>query len=358
MRIVHAVYGMDMGGMEVLVAQLCRDQRARGHQVSVFAYSSLGVLGKQLVDEGFEVYVPEQAHPLRTIFRYLSRFRSRKPDVVHCHGVAPTIQAAIAAKIARVPVILSTRHRVEFFPYDRASERQYNLVCWLCSWITGICQTTCNQLRAGPWARKDRIVTVYNGMQAVPRSDYSALGKSGFTVLFVGRLMPEKGLDTLIRAVALASVKLPAIKLWIVGDGRMRRELEELVQQLGADTHVIFWGQHVDTAPFFSGADVFTMSSINEGLPLSLLQAMSLGTPAVTTDVDGMGEVLRLTGGGLLVPPKDPEAFAEALLTLALDKNMHAACSAKARKGFEDHFTFERMAANYMTLYEGGTVGS
>jgi glycosyltransferase involved in cell wall biosynthesis len=93
------------------------------------------------------------------------------------------------------------------------------------------------------------------------------------------------------------------------------------------------------------------MSSISEGLPISLLQSMSLGTPAVLTDVDGMGEVLRLTGGGLLVPPNDPEALAAAILRLAQDPQLRAELAQRALAAYQTHFTLERMAEAYMTLY-------
>ena len=130
MKIVHVVYSLEMGGAELIVGQLCRIQRAQGHQPSVLAYSKLGVIGEALVAEGFDVHVPGPAHPLRTMLRYFKIFRARKPDVVHCHNVAPTIQASIAARLAGVPSVISTRHRLELHPYDRASERKYNLACW------------------------------------------------------------------------------------------------------------------------------------------------------------------------------------------------------------------------------------
>jgi L-malate glycosyltransferase len=95
------------------------------------------------------------------------------------------------------------------------------------------------------------------------------------------------------------------------------------------------------------------MSSISEGLPMSLLQSMSLGTPAILTDVDGMGEVLRLTQSGLLVPVGDAAAFAEAIVKLAGDEGLRAELSRRALEAYETRFTIETMAAGYMELYRG-----
>ena len=351
MKIVHAVYGLDMGGMEVLVAQLARLQRAQGHQVFLFAYAKLGVLGEALQADGFDIYVPGEAHPLVTMARYFRRFLALRPDVVHSHGLAPAIHASIPARLAGVPSVLSTRHRVEYFPYDRTAEIQFNLMGWFCTWVTGICEVTCNDLRKGPIPARDKIVRVYNGTEPVLRAPFDHLGKRGFTVVFVGRIVPEKSLDTLIRAVAIARISHPDINLWIVGGGRSRPELEAIAAGLGMQDAVTFWGQQLDTAPFFSAADVFAMSSISEGLPMSLLQSMSLGTPSILTDVDGMGEILRLTGGGVLVPVNDSEAFAAAILRLATDGGLRAELSQRALAAYQSGFTLECMAEGYTTRY-------
>ncbi len=351
MKIVHAVYALEMGGMEVLVGQLCRIQRQQGHDVTIFSYAGLGVIGERLKAEGFSIYIPGIAHPLTTMWRYFRRFRAMRPDVVHSHGIAPAVHASISGRLAGVPSVISTRHRVEFFPYDRSAERRFNLMGWFCNWITGICEVTCEGVRKGPFARKKKVVCVYNGTTAVTRSDFRSLEKQGFTILFVGRVVPEKAISTLIRAVALAAQQVSHIALWIVGDGQSRIELEMLARELGVSQRVTFWGQQMDTAPFFSGADVFAMSSISEGLPMSLLQSMSLGMPSVLTDVDGMGEVLRLTSAGLLVPVGDPVAMASALVRVAKDEELRASLSERALAAYNQHFTLEKMAAGYMERY-------
>ncbi len=351
MKIIHLVYSLEMGGAEVLVAQLCRIQRAQGHDVHIFAYSKLGVIGEQLQSEGFPIYVPGEAHPLKTMQRYFERFRQMKPDVVHCHNVAPTTHGAIPARLAGVRCVISTRHRLELHPYDFKGEAQFNFMGWFCDWVTGICEITCVEIRKGPLARKKKIVLVYNGTTPVERASFDGLGKQGFTLLFVGRLVREKAIDTLIRATAIARERIPSLACWIVGGGNARPELEALTNELGLQKNVRFWGQQTNTAPYFSAADAFCMSSISEGLPMSLLQSMSLGTPAILTDVDGMGEILRLTGGGLLTPVGDPAAFAEAIVRLATDDDLRATLSQKALEAYQTRFTLERMADGYMQLY-------
>ncbi len=351
MKIVHAIYSLEMGGAEVLVGQLCRIQRAHGHHVTVCAYSNLGVIGEALKAEGFDIYVPGEAHPLVTMWRYFRLFRRIKPDAVHCHNPAATIHAAVSARLAGVRAVIATRHRVEPLPYDLSVELKFSVASRFCDWITGISEVTCVNARGAPLARKRKIVLVYNGTAPVDRVAADRLGKTGFTAVFIGRLAPEKDLGVLIRAVALALPRLPELRFWIVGDGRVRAEWEALARELGVTGQVKFWGQRMDTAQFFSAADAFVMSSFTEGLPMSLLQAMSLGVPAIVTDVDGGAEVVRSAGSGLLVPVGNSAAMADALLRMAGDAELRAELGQRALTAYRERFTLEQMDAGYMNLY-------
>ncbi len=118
--------------------------------------------------------------------------------------------------------VITTRHRLEVNPYHAAEELQYSFMQRFCDWVTGICETSCEQLRGAPMAQKKKVVRVYNGTRPVVREDTSALGKRGFTLVYVGRLAPEKDLGTLIRAMALALKTNPEIYCWVIGDGRSR----------------------------------------------------------------------------------------------------------------------------------------
>ena len=192
---------------------------------------------------------------------------------------------------------------------------------------------------------------IFNGTEAlsVPKSELPE--KKGPTVIFVGRLMPVKSLQTLIQAVGLAKQTIPDLMLWIVGDGSSRAELESLTKSLNLSQAVVFWGQTMDVAPYFQNADVFAMSSSSEGLPMALLQAMSVGLPSVTTDVGGMAEVIQLSDCGLLAPIGDHVRLSEALVRLFTEEQLHSRLSRNALLGYRRYFTLEGMTENYMRLY-------
>jgi glycosyltransferase involved in cell wall biosynthesis len=137
----------------------------------------------------------------------------------------------------------------------------------------------------------------------------------------------------------------------MVGDGGERKMLESLATELGIASQVTFWGQQLDVAPFFSAADAFIMSSKSEGLPISLLQAFSVGLPAIVTNVGGMAEVVRLAQGGIIVSATDPAEMAVAILRLATGDAELAQFSTNAKDAFHLRFTLQAMADAYMDLY-------
>ncbi|WP_035358846.1 glycosyltransferase [Edaphobacter aggregans] len=352
MKIVHVVYSLEMGGAEVLVAQLCRLQRANGHDVSVIAYSNLGALGETLVADGIPVLVLGEAPFLNTFRRFWTELKKVRPEVVHCHNPAPTLQAAIPAKLSGARCVVSTRHSLVAPPYHLKEERAFNFVARFCDWIVGICDVTCENLRNIPGAHRNKIVRVYNGVDPIaPAPPEQWPEKRGFTLLFVGRLAPIKSLHTLIRASVLAAPRVPGLRLWIVGHGHERQRLEDLVKELGAGEVVTFWGERLDVAGFFSVADVYCMSSTSEGLPMSLLQAMSAGLPAIVTDVGGMAEVVKNAHAGLTTPVGDSDAMAEAIVQMASDERQRTVFRENAQTAYGQLFTLERMDASYMELY-------
>jgi len=352
MRIVHITDGMEVGGAETLVSQLCRLQRDQGHTPCVYAVAALGALGAQMRKDGFDVKanigrnLPDAA---RNFYRI---FSESHPDVVHLHNPTPTIYAAISARMAGVPSIVSTRHSLVAPPHRKLMELKYALAATCCDWVVGICDATASNVKSLHSVAARKIVRVYNGAEKlvrVPLENWPH--KSGFTLVYVGRLEPVKNHALLLKAFCVALRSMPELRLWMVGDGSERKTLESLAAALGIASRVIFWGQQLNVSPFFSAADAFIMSSSSEGLPISLLQAFSLGLPAIVTDVGGMAEVVRLARAGLTVSPADPAEMAAATLRMATGDAERAQFSVNAEEAFHERFTLQTMMDAYMDLY-------
>ncbi len=356
MRIAHVVDSMEMGGAETLVSQMCHLQRARGHSPSVYAVLALGVLGERMQQEGFTVHSNVGRHLPDAMGNFLRLFKELRPDVVHVHNPTPAIYAAIPARLAGVPCIVSTRHSLVAPPHRWVRELKYALAARACDWIVGICDTTTDNVKNLRTVPRRKIVRVYNGTAPLARmAEEQWPSKAGFTLLYVGRLEPVKNHPLLLNAFRAALASIPTLRLWMVGDGSQRARLESLARELGIAEHVTFWGQQLSVATFFSAADAFIMSSKSEGLPMSLLQAFSVALPAIVTDVGGMAEVVRIARAGITVSPTDPADMTAAILRLAHGDAERSELSKNAVKAFNTRFTLEAMVDAYMGLYESAT---
>jgi glycosyltransferase involved in cell wall biosynthesis len=342
MKIAHVVDSMEVGGAETVVSQMCRLQREQGHSPYVLAIAALGPLvrsgiGKHLTDSS------------RSLYRI---FKGSHPDVVHMHNPTPTIYAAVAARLAAVPSIVSTRHSLVARPRRLSVEIKYGLAATCCDWVAGICNATVTNVKEIHSMPSRKVVCVYNGATPLRRVAVEELPeKDGFTLVFVGRVEPVKNHSLLFSAFQIALATEPGLRLWMVGDGSERRRLEALAAELGISDRVTFWGRQLDVAPFLAAADVFIMSSVSEGLPISLLQAFSAGIPAIVTDVGGMAEVVRLAQGGIVVPLHDPSAMADAIMKLARNEAERRHLSVNAEEAFRARFSLQTMVEGYEALY-------
>jgi glycosyltransferase involved in cell wall biosynthesis len=352
MKIAHVVDSMEVGGAETLVSQMCRLQREQGHDPRVYAIATLGPLGEQLRKEGFTVQA-KLGWPMPDSVRNLFRlFKESHPDVVHVHNPTPTTYGALAARVAGVPSIVSTRHNLAAPPRRLVAEVKYAIAAACCDWVVGICDATVNNLKSMHSVAGRKIVRVYNGAVPLQRvATRECPPKSGFTLLYAGRLAPVKNHELLFNAFRSALSSMPALRLWMVGDGSERKRLENLADSLGISAQVTFWGQQLDVAPFFSAADAFIMSSTSEGLPMSLLQAFSLGLPAIVTDVGGMAEVIRLSNAGFTVSRADSAEMASAILRMAASDAEREQFSKNALEAFSTRFTLGTMVDAYLDLY-------
>ncbi|HLZ50684.1 MAG TPA: glycosyltransferase [Candidatus Acidoferrum sp.] len=350
LNIAHVGDSMEMGGAEKLMATLCRLQRDRGHTASVHCLYSLGVLGVELQAEGFDVTLHYPSSFLHLVRSLYGSFRRSRPDVVHCHNATAAIIAVVPARLAGVKTVIATRHGLVKPPYQIRRELKFALASRWCDWIVGVCESTQTNLLAVPFAARDKIIHIYNGaepadIRAVPQP------KKGFTLLHVGRLAPLKDHATLLQAVARTRALHPDVRLWIVGGGPLEPSLQRLTFDLGLKGCVTFFGEQADVSPFMLAADLFVSSSITEGLPVSLLEAMSVGLPAVLTDVGGMGEIARLSGAVTLVPPSDPQVMAAALCDAIVRRKELPRLGQLASHCYERYFKPERMLDDYMNLY-------
>ena len=188
----------------------------------------------------------------------------------------------------------------------------------------------------------------------------SALGVTDeeTVILCVARLSPEKDVSNLMEAACLAFPALPNARLFIVGEGRLRKTLEMQIALLGLEGRVVLLGERSREAipDLLLAADLFALSSREEGLSLAVLEAEAAGLPVVATNIGGLPEAVAANDTGLLVPPRDPVLFAGALSTLIADSTRRTIMGATGRRHVTQRFSEDTMIAATFAVYRRNSM--
>ena len=195
------------------------------------------------------------------------------------------------------------------------------------------------------------IRTIHNAVDpaTVTRRAQTPRGDGPLVVGALGRLVPQKGYDVLLRAVA--ALGSADIRVRVVGEGPERGTLERLAESAGVADRVTFEGWRDDAPAVLASFDVLVLPSRDEGFPLSIVEAMLAGVPVIATDVGSVGEAITDGETGLLVPPDDPTALATALSRLAADRSLSCVLAERARARASAEFTAATMARSFEALY-------
>jgi len=202
----------------------------------------------------------------------------------------------------------------------------------------------------------DKIIP--DAPKRIQRRAELGLRPNGLVIGTLSRFEPQKGIPFLLRAAAAVHEKQPDVQFMIGGDGPLRAELEKLANSLGLSNVVHFVGWRIDVPAVLSCMDIFCMASLWESFGIVFAEAMAMGVPVVSTTVDGIPEVVAHGETGLLVPPADVPALAEALLTLVRDETLRAQMGSAGRKRAHELFDVECMIDGFADLLRRFSAGS
>ena len=286
--------------------------------------------------------------------------KARRYDVVHGHGLRAGLDAAVAAKRAGVPAVVSFHNLVQEEISGRARTLLYRrlepFAVRLADRVVAVSEQAADHLRRIAPKSAAKVSVVHVGVGERPRVARRAeevrselgLDPSARIVVTVARLVPQKALDVLLAAVAL----LPDdVHLAIVGDGRLRGELETHARASGIAPRAHFLGYKPDAADYVAAADVFCLSSVWEAVPLAAQEAVLLGVPVVATDVGGLRELVEDGTSGRLTVPKDPQALASALKEVLFDPRIARTYAHRALEDYVARFSRARMLQDLATIY-------
>jgi glycosyltransferase involved in cell wall biosynthesis len=354
LSIVQVIGNVAVGGAERHLLDLVDGLGTYGDRVQAIC-PRRGPLSDALTERGVRVDFVEMALPRANddyalssaVVDHLTQcFRVWQPDVVHSHLYPAHLHASIAAVQAGVPVVVHTAHSLVVRRHDGVLGRLPGLRSIATSRAVARLLT-----QAGIPA--ERLAVIYNGVgpehvrnvevEAVRAARSELKLSSGPLVGTVARLSPEKGVDVLLRALALVVGRVGEIVGLVVGDGPQAAALQQLALELGLCDRVHFPGARHDIPLLNRLLDVFVLPSREEACPIALLEAMAAGRAVIATRVGGSSELIADGVDGLLVEPDDPPAMADAIGTLLAHDARRAALGLAARRKVEAHFTREQM---------------
>jgi glycosyltransferase involved in cell wall biosynthesis len=295
---------------------------------------------------------------LSAAWRLARAIKQLQPDVVHAHDPHGVAMAALALSMsteAVTPPLLASR-RVDFRIRGNSLSRwKYRQVdCFICA------SEAVRQMLVADGVPEERTVTVHEGIDlgrvasAVPAKIHEELWLPHGAPLVgnVGALVPHKGQKHLIEAAALVVRQVPDARFVIAGEGELRQSLEHQIKHLSLEKHVLLAGFRPDILSVHKAFDIFVMSSVTEGLGTSILDAMASGRPVVGTTAGGIPEVVRDGETGILVPPRDHDAMAAAIVRLLKDEPLRKRMGAAGLSLANARFSAERMVQETLNVYE------
>jgi glycosyltransferase involved in cell wall biosynthesis len=350
---MHVIHSLEFGGAQKDLFYYAKFHDRERYRLEAVSFYPGGEMIPALEELGIKVHVlGTKTSDLGSVARLRRIFRSAGADIVHFHSFLPVFAGVPAAELARVPVKVVTEHSIytekagglfSDFIYSRLRRRLHMVIA---------CSEQVRRSHSDDIA-PERIVTILNGVDLDHFDTRDRGEKAGvYHIGTVGSLTEAKAYHDLISAAArLARLDVP-VRLTFVGDGPLRKELEVKAATDGISDNTTFAGKTADVMGHLPGFDVFAGSSIREGLPLAVLEAMAASRPVVTTDVGGNREAVVDGETGLLVPPGDHYALADALETLYRDPDKRASMGRAGRARAERHFSARKMVSETEKLYD------
>ena len=368
-RIFFVIDTLKTGGAQQQLLYLIQSLESAGHRTALCSLWPLMKWQDRFFQAGTHlVYVHKRSRlDISIIWRLASAMRQFRPDIVHTWLTTGNLWGRLAARLARVPVVIASVRTVSpgdlpasFVWIDRLLARMTDTL--ICNSRAGCLEVQGAHIHARRGCR-----VVYNGLDASAYADADAkqadrgasdgyrrqlgLRPAGPVVGTVGRLVPQKDHRTFLEAMGKVHDGGVAAQAVIVGEGDLRPALEVLCGELGLRDSVVFAGARSDVPALMHLFDVFVLSSLWEGLSNVSMEAMAAGRPVVATDVGGTAELVETGMTGLLVPPGDPDRLAGAVLALLRDPARARRMGEAGQQRVVSQFSLERMVSETENIY-------
>jgi glycosyltransferase involved in cell wall biosynthesis len=371
MRIIHIVGSSRFGGEAFVIAHLARLARSLNWEVEVMAtdppaqefYRENSINVIPLAGIQREINAVTDTLAIARVYRFLD---SQKYDIVQTHTSKGGAVGRIAACLAHVPVIIHTVHGFAFHeqssPFELAMYSLFErIAAQFCNRIVTVSEYHRHWALNLGIGNPNKIVAIPNGISLANMTPSATraeirqawnIGSNEFLIVSTGRLARQKGLEFLLLAAPYLEPYLgQPFRIFLAGSGELEAELKRLANSLGFRDRVEFLGFRRDIGNIILAADLVVLPSLWEGLSISLLEAMAMKKPIVTTSIGSNLEVVKDGESALIVPPKNPGALADAIVRLARDSTLRSRLAEEALARYKQQYTVHKMLEGYRQLY-------
>jgi len=276
-------------------------------------------------------------------------------DLLHTHGYKADLYGYVAARRSHKPIVATCHNWVGgtaalriYNHLDRLALKRFNALAAVSNSVSQ------RLIDSGVSSRK--IKNIANGIDVEPFERARTLPALAFdshkVVGMVARLDLQKGFEYLLRAVRELCVAFRELKVVIVGEGPDRTAIEDMIQQYGLQSNVVLAGQLSDMPGVYAAIDIFVLPSLNEGLPMTILEAMAASKPVIATRVGAIPSLIKDGDTGLLVGPRDADGLRNAIASLLSDSELCGRLGAAGHEWVSQNYTSEVMALKYRQMYE------
>ncbi len=365
MNITHVVESLERGGLEKVTIDLLLEQVSLGHNCQIICIFHKGPLAEILENEGVSVYSCQKRSGLdkEAIKKIREKLKDQQCNVLHTHNAMAHYYSVMAARGLELKSILNTRHGMGIGKFSSLVKQEilYRMTMSKTSHAVAVCEAARRQFVQRFIIPRKKSKVVCNGIR-VGEVTYQSqdrqrlrfelgISEDMLAMVSVGRFSEVKDPFTLLEAFLIVKKKVPESVLVFLGEGPLGSDIEMFCQDHKVTDSVKLLGYRNDIKEILWAFDLFVMSSVSEGYSIALLEACAAGLPIVATNVGGNEEIVRHQENGLVVSPKKPLLFADAVIKIFSDQEKRERMGANGREWAEKFAKVERMTSEYLKLY-------
>ena len=362
-RILHIIDSLKLGGAEMLLFELLSRLDSYGFEVSV-CYCEPGPLIDDFKRKNISVsHLPwiTRIDPI-LLMRMFNSIRKERPQIVHTHLFKSDFHGRFAARMAGVPIVVSTLHNSNAWAKNPMLGLTYGLTTKLADKIIAVADEVRDYAAQYLRIPMEQMITIPNAVSIerfegkfeeglAVRKEYN-ISPTAPLLGIIGRLEPQKDHENFLRAASQIYKNNPNARFLIIGDGYLKDHLIELATALGMQDVVTFCGLRKDIPSVMAALDIVVLSSRYEGLPVVLLEAMAASRPIVSTAVSGIPGVVEDGLTGILVEPSNSAALADACLHLMHDPGLRKKMGQNGYERVKAHYSMDSMTEKTVALYK------